>query len=193
MMKIFGTSLNLSKRQKQILAFFLIFSLILGFLLYQKLDSSLVLDSVLSIEERLQDNSINYFFLHFVVLSSLITSSIMIVGLVLFPLYFLWEIVCISFSLFSFYHAFGLLGIIFGLLYNLIIKGVFLVSLFLIFKNIYFIIKHTLFDKNKDSTLLFTKQFQMIFICILVILGYDLLLYLVGNHFLYWLCFIISS
>ena len=192
-MKILRTSLNLSKKQKQILAFFLVFSFILGFLLYQKLDSSLFLDNILLIEERLKDNSINFVFLHFIVFSSLITSSVLVIGLVLFPLYFLWEMVCIFFSLFGFYHAFGLLGIIYGFLYHLVVKGVFLVSLFFIFKNICFIIKHILFLKNKENTLIFTKPLRIIFICILVILGYDLFLWLVGHHLLHWLCFIISS
>ena len=181
-MKLFGTSLNLSKKHKQILAFLILFSFLMSFLLYQKLDSSLFLDNIINIEGNLENHSVNLLFIHFLVLSVLITSSIMVIGLVLFPLYFLWV-----------FHAFGVLGIVFGIFYNLIIKGIFLVSLFLIFKNIYFIIKHTLFNKSSENTFTFSKQYRVIFISVTVILLYDVFLYFLGNHILQWLCFIISS
>ena len=192
-MKLFGTSLNLSKKHKQILAFLILFSFLMSFLLYQKLDSSLFLDNIINIEENLENHSVNLLFIHFLVLSVLITSSIMVIGLVLFPLYFLWELICICFSFFCFFQAFGVLGIVFGIFYNLIIKGIFLVSLFLIFKNIYFIIKHTLFNKSSENTFTFSKQYRVIFISVTVILLYDVFLYFLGNHILQWLCFIISS
>ncbi len=192
-MKLIRTSFQFSKKEGKILAVFVLLGVIIGFLLFQNIDSSVFISEMENIEVGLANNHIHFLFLHMIVLSILIASSLAAIGLVLFPLYFLWEIICISYSVFTFAHVFGLAGFFYGLVYNLVLKAVFLICLFLIFRNLFSVMKERFFKrKEKEQGSFFQGREKVIFISVAVILLYDLLLYFAGNQILLKLCFLLS-
>ena len=193
-MKLFGTSFYLDKKYVRLFVILLILGLLLGFLLYQKTDPSFFVDDIKNIGSYLQDTRINFIFTHFLVVAILLFLAFTGVGLLLFPVLMIFEIVCLSFSIFSFGYVFGFPGIIYGLFYNFVIKFIYLVLLFILMKNIYKIVKnifsYCVLKKELDSILL-KKQFKLLFLIIFLIFINDLIIYFVAHSFLYKLCFII--
>lgn len=189
-MNFIRTSLKLDKKYLKILLAFLCLGIFVGFIFYKKIDSTFFIDDIQNIVTNLESVHINFFFLHFIVISILIASSFMIFGVLLFPVYFLWEIICISYSIFIFGEVFGLSGVFFGVFYNLFLKGLWLIVLYLVFKNVYFIIKNNIIHKKDDFS--FKKQYQIVFISILIILIYDIFIYFFGNSILLKLTFILT-
>ncbi len=194
-MNIIRTSLKLNQKQVKILLFLLFLGIIIGFLLYHKIDGELIEEQLLSIPELLQQQHLNFIFVHSAILLILIASSFMFFGLVLFPLYFVWEIACVCYALFSFFSVYSLSGFLFGLLYQIVIKLPFLICLVILFKNVYYIVKNNLFGKfnlQEGQSISFTKQYKMIILAFFFVFVYDVLLYFFGGLLLAKLCFIIN-
>lgn len=192
-MKQIRTSLNLSKKQKQFLLIILFLGILIGFLLYKKIDQSLVIDNITNIESTLENNRINFLFMHLIVLSLLIASSTLMIGIVLFPIYFIMEIATITYSILCFSNAFQISGVLYGIIYNIITKGFYIILLIILTKNIYKIAKMNITTwKNKENHQIDSKEYKKIAILSLSILVYDLFLYLLGSKILLKLSFIIS-
>ena len=192
-MKQIRTSLNLSKRQKQFLLIIFFLGILIGFLLYKKIDQSLVIDNIINIEDTLENNRINFIFIHLIVLSILIASSTLMIGIVLFPFYFIMEIASVTYSILCFSNAFQLSGIIYGLIYNLITKGVYLLLFVILAKKLTKLIKNNITSwKKRENQQLDWKEYKMIALFSLSILVDDLFLYLLGSEILLKLSFIIS-
>ena len=192
-MKQIRTSLNLSKKQKQFLLIILFLGILIGFLLYKKIDQSLVIDNITNIESTLENNRINFLFMHLIVLSLLIESSTLMIGIVLFPIYFIMEIATITYSILCFSNAFQISGVLYGIIYNIITKGFYIILLIILTKNIYKIAKMNITTwKNKGNHQIDSKEYKKIAILSLSILVYDLFLYLLGSKILLKLSFIIS-
>lgn len=193
-MKLFGTSFYFNKKYVRLIVILLIVGLLLGFLLYQKIDPSFFADDIKNISSYLQDNHINFIFTHFLVVAILLFLSFIGIGLLFFPVLMIFEIACLSFSIFSFGHVFGFSGMIYGLFYNFVIKFIYLVLLFILMKNIYKIVKN-IFSycvlKKELNCILLKKQFKFLFLIIFLIFINDLIIYFVAHSFLYKLCFII--
>lgn len=189
-MNLIGTSLKLTKKQRKILVIFLTIGLVLGFILSKKIDDPTLIESITNISSSLENNHINFILLHILVLAILIASSLMVIGIFLFPLYFLFELTCISYSIFTFISIFHLSGLIYGILYNIFIKLLYLILLYIIFKNILMIIK-SLRQNGEDPNIL-KKHYQKVILSILFIFIYDLFLYLLGSTILLKLSFIIT-
>ena len=192
-MKQIRTSLNLSKKQKQFLLIILFLGILIGFLLYKKIDQSLVIDNITNIESTLENNRINFLFMHLIVLSLLIASSTLMIGIILFPIYFIMEIATITYSILCFSNAFQISGVLYGIIYNIITKGFYIILLIILTKNIYKIAKMNITTwKNKENHQIDSKEYKKIAILSLSILVYDLFLYLLGSKILLKLSFIIS-
>ena len=192
-MKQIRTSLNLSKKQKQFLLIILFLGILIGFLLYKKIDQSLVIDNITNIESTLENNRINFLFMHLIVLSLLIASSTLMIGIILFPIYFIMEIATITYSILCFSNAFQISGVLYGIIYNIITKGFYIILLIILTKNIYKIAKMNITTwKNKENHQIDSKEYKKIAILSLSILVYDLFLYLLGSEILLKLSFIIS-
>ncbi len=192
-MKLIRTSFQFSKREWKIFIFFVLLGTMIGFLMFQNIDSSVFISEIENIEVGLANSHIHFLFLHLVVLSVLIASSFIAVGFILFPLYFLWEIICISYSIFTFAHVFGFTGFLYGIIYNIILKAVFLICLFLIFRSLFVIMKKRFFKKKEEEqTSSLQGREKVIFISVAVLLLYDLFLYFLGNQILLKLCFLLS-
>lgn len=192
-MKLFGTSLKINQKQLRILLFLLFLGVLLGFLFYLKIDSTNLISSIETLDTHLQENHVNFIFSHIFTLIFLIGSSFAVIGIVFFFLYIIWEFTCISYSIFLFFRVFQVSGFVYGIIYNIVIKLFFLCCLFIILKNVYFIIKHKFFYKEEETSLSisYKKEYMKILASILAIFLYDLFLYFFGSSILLKLTFLI--
>lgn len=188
---------SLKKNQKQIkwILFFLFLSFLISYIFFKKVDQSLLIEEIKNIPNYLQNNHINYLFLHFIILAILIASSITIIGFLLFPIYFLFEFSCVFYNILIFTNIYHLSGLLYGILYAILTKLVYLVLLLIIFKKGYDLIKVGIrYLTNKNDTELksyIIKSGKRIIVYILAIFMNDILIYLFANRLLLKLLFII--
>lgn len=187
-MKLMKKTLKLNKKQKKIVIFILVMGLITGYILYKKM-SPTMLDNITNIKSNLENNSLNFIGLHIITLALILASSIFFIGPILFVLYFLWEVSCISFSLISFSSAFQFSGFLYGLLYNILTKLNFIICLIIILKKVTRIIKSIIHKEPFDINIL-KKEYRDILIALIAIILYDIFLYFFGGTILLKLCFL---
>lgn len=187
-MKLMKKTLKLNKKQKKIVIFILVMGLITGYTLYKKM-SPTMLDNITNIKSNLENNSLNFIGLHIITLALILASSIFFIGPILFVLYFLWEVSCISFSLISFSSAFQFSGFLYGLLYNILTKLNFIICLIIILKKVTRIIKSIIHKEPFDINIL-KKEYRDILIALIAIILYDIFLYFFGGTILLKLCFL---
>ena len=187
-MKLMKKTLKLNKKQKKIVIFILVMGLITGYILYKKM-SPTMLDNITNIKSNLENNSLNFIGLHIITLALILASSIFFIGPILFVLYFLWEVSCISFSLISFSSAFQFSGFLYGLLYNILTKLNFIICLIIILKKVTRIIKSIIHKEPFDINTL-KKEYRDILIALIAIILYDVFLYFFGGTILLKLCFL---
>lgn len=189
---------NLKKHQNLLKAIIiiLVIGFIISFLLYNKMDNSKVINEIKNIEEYLNSNNINFIILHLLSVSILITCSITVIGLVIFLIYLLFEIVSIFYNLLIFCAAFKLKGFIFSIFYLILTKLIYLILLFIIFQKLYTIIKYLITSyTNKNSSeakFIIIKNLKKIIICLLGLFINDLLIYFFANDILLKLTFLIK-
>jgi len=188
------TSLNNNKKYIKFIMMLLFLGFLIGFILYNNLDNSIIINEIKNIDNLLKDNNINFMFNHFVTVTLLVATSIIIVGLVLIPLYIIYEGVCITYSILSFINVFKFNGLIYGLLYNILIKGLYLALLVIIYINLLKIFKLIVYDyKNINNIKVpINNNIKIILVCFLFISINDLLVFLFMNKILSWWLFILN-
>ncbi len=178
------TSLN--KKIYLFLGIILIIGILLGIIFLIYLDEASKELILLNINEWLQginDSHINNIIPHIVISSSLFILSLFIIGIPFVLFFVFYNGFSIGFMLTSLINIFGIKGLLYGIVYILITKGIyfFFLSIFIIslIKITYYFIKRIFFGEkiNKDTLSLLLKR---VFICIGVILISDIILYFGG-------------
>lgn len=179
------TSLN----KKICLFFSIIFTIgiIIGFIFLIYLEESSKELISLNINEWLQSLStshINSILEHIIILSTLAILSIFVIGLPLIIFFVFYNGFSIGFLLMSLIEIFGVKGLIYGLIYLIITKGVYLffltIFILALIKIIILIIKRLIWHQKMNKNLLVTYC-KRILICIGVIILSDIILYFGGT------------
>ena len=178
------TSLN----KKICLFFSIIFTIgiIIGFIFLIYLEESSKELISLNINEWLQSLStshINSILEHIIILSTLAILSIFVIGLPLIIFFVFYNGFSIGFLLMSLIEIFGVKGLIYGLIYLIITKGIYLffltIFILALIKIIILIIKRLIWHQKMNKNLLVTYC-KRILICIGVIILSDIILYFGG-------------
>lgn len=179
------TSLN----KKICLFFSIIFTIgiIIGFIFLIYLEESSKELISLNINEWLQSLStshINSILEHIIILSTLAILSIFVIGLPLIIFFVFYNGFSIGFLLMSLIEIFGIKGLIYGLIYLIITKGIYLffltIFILALIKIIILIIKRLIWHQKMNKNLLVTYC-KRILICIGVIILSDIILYFGGT------------
>lgn len=179
------TSLN----KKICLFFSIIFTIgiIIGFIFLIYLEESSKELISLNINEWLQSLStshINSILEHIIILSTLAILSIFVIGLPLIIFFVFYNGFSIGFLLMSLIEIFGVKGLIYGLIYLIITKGIYLffltIFILALIKIIILIIKRLIWHQKMNKNLLVTYC-KRILICIGVIILSDTILYFGGT------------
>ena len=161
--------------------------IILGFIFLIYLDEANKEIIYLNINEWLQNlntSHINNIISHIAILSSLFILSLFMVGIPLSLFFVFYNGFSIGFLLMALIDIFGIKGLLYGLVYVIITKGIylFLALLFVLalIKIAIMFIKAIISKEkiNKDSL---SKLLKRIFICIAIILISDIILYFGGT------------
>jgi len=195
-MNYLGTSIKNNNKYIKFVVFLLFLGCLIGFVLYHSIDNTLVHDEIVNISSYITQNNINFFFIHLLFISLLIISSFTLIGIILFPLYLVFESISIIYNILSFISVYKFRGFIYSLLYNLFSKGLFLLLVILIFKiildSLNLVItrlKHKNLQENKAN--LFRNVKKVIFYFLLILIN-DFLIYLFLNDILAKFIFIIN-
>ena len=183
-----------NKKYQKFFIITLILSFIISFLLFKKLDNSLLLKDLTNISNLLKTNHLNYFILHLIILTILILTSLLGLYFLIFPLYLFFEEICIFYHFFSFISIYHFKGLIFSLIFNLLTKTVYLYIIFLISLKISSLTKtffHNL-SLSKPVKYPYYLTLKKLFFLVILIFLYDLFLYLFGNLILSKLTFILN-
>lgn len=190
MINIKNTLINNKKELKQLL-FLLFIGFLFGLLIIRKLNINPILEEIKNIDIYIKENSINFLSSHFIVISLLIISSLFIIGVILFPVYLLYESTCILFNIYTLSMVYKLNGFAYSILYNIITKLILMIMLLKIFKSLIKIGK-TIIKKEKNKKEIIIKYLKQAFIYFSIIIINDFLLYFLGNKILSMLLFIIK-
>lgn len=172
----------------KILSFLFILSFIISIFLYQKLKNEAILQEYQNLANYLEINHINYLIYHFIILSLVISSLILGIGFILFPFYFMFEIISLNYNLFTLINLFKFKGFIFSLFYNILTKLIYLILIIYIFqKNLnilkIFISNSTKYDSLTKNTLIITNLKKIIISSFFIILN-DIFIYFFGAKIL---------
>ena len=131
---------------------------------------------------NMSNNHVNNILLHLIVLSSLVISSFFIIGIPISMFYLFYNGFSIGFIVSSFINIFGINGFIYGLIYVIITKGLFIILCSIL--TIYLIkISKLIIDKVVNKISIKDKIYYLLIKCIIIIgivLLIDVLLYFFG-------------
>ena len=161
--------------------------IIIGFIFLIYLEESSKELISLNINEWLQSLStshINSILEHIIILSTLAILSIFVIGLPLIIFFVFYNGFSIGFLLMSLIEIFGVKGLMYGLIYLIITKGIYLffltIFILALIKIIILIIKRLIWHQKMNKNLLATYC-KRILICIGVIILSDIILYFGGT------------
>lgn len=177
---------SISKKMYVFMLIILIIGIITGIVFVIMLDEATKEILFLNINEFLQNFSntnINSGLMHLVILSSLLILSIFLVGGPLLIFYMFYNGFSIGFVVSSITYIFGIKGMLYGSIYILISRLVYIIVLIIFNVNLFKIIKCNIdslvYKKgNKESLSVFYKR-SIVFIGIILI--NDVILYFVGG------------
>lgn len=189
------TSLN--KKLYVFMSIILVIGFIIGIVFVVLLDEATKEILFLNINEVLQNFSYvntNGLIIHLVILSSLLILSMFLIGGPLVLFFMFYNGFSIGFIISGLTCIFGIKGILFGSIYVIIYKLLFLIMLVVFSVNLFKIIKCVIDrivykNNNKESLVVFIKR-SVIFIGIVLIL--DIILYFVGGKLVNLFNFLIS-
>lgn len=189
------TSLN--KKLYVFMSIILVIGFIVGIVFVVLLDEATKEILFLNINEVLQNFSYvntNDLIIHLVILSSLLILSMFLIGGPLVLFFMFYNGFSIGFIISNLTCIFGIKGILFGSIYVIIYKLLFLIMLVVFSVNLFKIIKCVIDrivnkNNNKESLVVFIKR-SVIFIGIVLIL--DIILYFVGGKLVNLFNFLIS-
>lgn len=177
---------SISKKMYVFMLIILIIGIITGIVFVIMLDEATKEILFLNINEFLQNFSntnINSGLMHLVILSSLLILSIFLVGGPLLIFYMFYNGFSIGFVVSSITYIFGIKGMLYGSIYILISRLVYIIVLIIFYVNLFKIIKCNIDSlvykkSNKESLSVFYKR-SIVFIGIILI--NDVILYFGGG------------
>lgn len=189
---------SLSKKIYLFLGILFTIGLILGIIFLVYLDESSKEIILLNINEWLQgleNTHLNNILPHIIILSSLFILSLFLVGLPLILFFVFYNGFSIGFMLMALVDIFGIKGILYGIIYTLISKGIYLFLLFIFIITmikIVVILFKNYFKKEKMSKDGLNLLFKRTLICIAGILISDIILYFWGSKIIMLFNFLLN-
>lgn len=177
------TSIN--KKLYLFISIVLIIGIIVGIVFVTMLDESSKEILFLNINEFLQNidkSNMEVLVMHLVILSTLLVTSLLLLGGPLIIFFLLYNGFTIGFIISSITCIFGIKGLLFGLIYVIISKLIFLILLIIISVNLFKIVKciidYIVYKKNNKE--LFTTYIKRCIIFISIVILNDIILYFWG-------------
>ena len=190
--------MNYLRKYQKYLKKYLVIILIAFFIsliLYYKLNNSDIITELKNIEELLNNNHFNLILPHFMIIIILSISILIGLGLIFIPIYFIYEYTCIFYNMLIFLKIFSIKGLLFSLIYNFILKGVYLVLIFIFIRKmlkIFSLVIKNIFNKISIDKNVFLSNLKIIILILGLIFMNDLIIYFGGTKILLKFLFILK-
>ena len=166
--------------------------LVIGFLVgvfyitfLPKSDQALIASSFSKFLQNIANLKINFLANHLFLIPILIISSFLIIGALICLIYLFYLGFLMGFVMSNFIVALGFKGFLFGLIYLLITRFIFLFFLSILIISIIkiaFLIINLILKKNGNSKELIFKELKRVLICFIFIMLNDTILYFLGDN-----------
>lgn len=176
-------------KQKISIAIGLILAIFLGYILYKNMDNSSLITWISNIKVNLEGKHIQFLANHLLVLALLIFSAFLLIETITFRIYLILELACVSYGLLLFISVFKLPGLIYGVLYMILTKFIYLLALSIIFKKIK-ILRRSIITNQIDPK--FKQNYYGVLLAIAIVILNDLFLFWLGSFIMLKLSFIIT-
>lgn len=187
-MKKIGNVLKRHRKLVKVIILFVLLSLIISFIIFKRVDDTKLISEIKNIDELLLNHKINYILPHFIIMALLFSSFCIGLGLILFPLYILFELVSVGYNIIIFSSIFKFRGFIYAIFYNILTKALYIFLICLLFKKLIEFLKViiAIFSNKEDisSKYLLKLKIKKIIIVTSFILLNDILIYLFANRIL---------
>lgn len=178
------TSIN--KKLYMFIGIILMIGIVIGIIFVVMLDEATKEIIFLNINELIQsigNSHINNILSHILILSSLIILSILIIGLPINIFFMFYNGFSIGFIITSLTYIFGIKGTLFSLIYVIISKGIYLITLIILSITLIKLtinILEVIFKKSKikNNIIILSKR---IILCMIIIIISDIILYYTGG------------
>ena len=165
-------------------------SLVIGLIFYFKQDKEIRYSLVSGVGDlkSLLNGGINNIFSHLILIILLYLASISVVFYFGGVMYLMYEGLSIGFTFGLLKDMYGLKGIIFNLLYQILFKGIFIFLLIMLLIKLFRISKYVLgkfIYKDKDFNSLIINELKNSLYIVLFILIYDIIILLISKYVLY--------
>lgn len=172
----------------------LITSIIIGIYLYlskEQLIKNSINEELIKMINNLNNTKQNNIINHLLIMLILSSLSLIIIGLPIILIYFIYEGISIGFLLSSFIHYSPIKGLLFGTIFILVSKTIYILILIYFLTNTYKYTKNFLKRlKTPKNDLIVNQLIKIIFIIIITIIN-DTVLYYLGNKIILLFKFII--
>lgn len=186
-----------TKKKKYLLCFsvVLLFGIISGLMFYLSIEGN-IKDNILFSLTSYEIGPINNIIKHIIILSILLISSLLVVGVPLSLFYLYYEGISIGFVFAIFFAKFGLSGLLYSLIYLIISNLIFILLLSIFVKKIFnisgLVLNHIVYRRQsiiKDKLIINFKNAILILIFIII---YDILLYFFSEKILLIFVFLLK-
>ncbi len=190
--------LNLTKFNPKLnkkVIYLLLIAILISVLLYFKIDNTNLLKELQNLDNLLLNTHFNLIIWHFLLIAILTFIILIGLGYIFIPLYFIFEFSCIFYQILIFLKLASFKGLLFSLIYNIILKSFYLILIIFFIKKltniIKLLIKSFLNKITIDKNILFTNLKALIILFFLIIIN-DLIIYFWGTKILLKFIFILK-
>lgn len=174
------------------LLFLLLFSIIFGIFLYNNQDEGIknsLISGLVNFKDSLLNNHISNLFEHLIVISIIIILSFIFIGYLGGLFYYFYIGTSIGYTLVFLFKNNGFNGLIFGILYNIYSKAIFIILITMLFLKIMDLIKcliaYIVYRKQFNYIILNIKHhLKNLIVLFLLIIINDLIIYFTSNFVL---------
>ncbi len=161
-----------------------IIAVIIGFIFFQNQSVEVqkgVVDKVSELSTLLVNNNQNNIVFHLAIISVIVLLSLIIIGLPILIIYYLYEFASIGYLLASLFAYKSIKGLLFGMCFIIVNKILFLIILsYFLLNTINYTRKYLKSLKTSKKDLIINYLYKSFFVIILILIN-DIILYFVGN------------
>ena len=171
-------------KTRKLLIYLSLLSFIISFLLFKKLDTTLLLNNLKNIQKLLNTTHLNFFLPHLIIILILSFFALFNLNFLSFPIYYCFEAICIFYNILSFTAIYYFKGFIYSLFYIFLTKFFYLSLIFLLIHQISSLTKIIFTNILNKTHLSLKKNLKITIFLLLALFIYDLFLYFFGTNIL---------
>lgn len=185
----------MNKKYFLFIGIILVMGIFSGILYYYNIDNNMQ-SSVINTISNYEINQINNILKHVIILSILLVSSLVLIGIPISLFYVYYEGISMGFIITIFTTKYGLSGFIYGLIYNIVGSLLFLFLLLFFIKKLFYIafsLMSFIYQKKQEklkSTIIINFKNALLLMSLIIVL--DIIIYIFSDNILLLFAFLLK-